>query len=184
MSNGDYLYGENGEDQKVPTLIINKALRYYNGLPIKNNPGVINQIQKHCLIWVLAKRMPSFLALGLKRCRKSSWRQNGGRCLQPLILAMEKQMKAFLGVRSFAVNQQTQAPLAAMTLANYLTSEKAQMTYFKRNRFCPFKQKLQTNEEITQDTVAKAILEMAQPTHSVVMPKSQKSFHSGLRWMQ
>ena len=33
------------------------------------------------------------------------------------------------------------------------------------------KQKLQTNEEITQDTVAKAILEMAQPTHSVVMPK-------------
>ena len=27
--------------QKVPTLIINKALRYYNGLPIKNNPGVI-----------------------------------------------------------------------------------------------------------------------------------------------
>ncbi|WP_241234549.1 extracellular solute-binding protein, partial [Enterococcus faecalis] len=33
----------------------------------------------------------------------------------------EKQMKAFLGVRSFAVNQQTQAPLAAMTLANYLT---------------------------------------------------------------
>ena len=49
----------------------------------------------------------------------------------------EKQMKAFLGVRSFAVNQQTQAPLAAMTLANYLTSEKAQMTYFKEIGFVP-----------------------------------------------
>ena len=46
-------------------------------------------------------------------------------------------MKAFLGVRSFAVNQQTQAPLAAMTLANYLTSEKAQMTYFKEIGFVP-----------------------------------------------
>ena len=43
---------------------------------------------------------------------------------QPLILAMEKTNESFLGVRSFAVNQQTQAPLAAMTLANYLTSEK------------------------------------------------------------
>lgn len=49
----------------------------------------------------------------------------------------EKQMKAFLGVRSFAVNQQTQAPLAAMTLANYLTSEKSQMTYFKEIGFVP-----------------------------------------------
>ena len=58
------------------------------------------------------------------------------------------------------------------------------MTYFKEIGFVPSNKKLQTNEEITQDTVAKAILEMAQPTHSVVMPKSQKSFHSGLQWMQ
>ena len=68
--------------------------------------------------------MPSFLVLGLKRCRKSSWRQNG---VLPATIDFgngEKQMKAFLGVRSFAVNQQTQAPLVAMTLANYLTSEK------------------------------------------------------------
>ncbi|MGH2208202.1 extracellular solute-binding protein, partial [Enterococcus faecalis] len=33
----------------------------------------------------------------------------------------EKEMKPFLRVRSFAANQQTHAPLAAMTLANYLT---------------------------------------------------------------
>ena len=69
--------------------------------------------------------MPSFLVLGLKRCRKSSWRQNGAAAHPTIDFGNgEKQMKAFLGVRSFAVNQQTQAPLAAMTLANYLTSEK------------------------------------------------------------
>ena len=54
----------------------------------------------------------------------------------------------------------------------------------QRNRLCPFKQKLQTNEEITQDTVAKAILEMAQPTHSVVMPKIPEIVSFWLQWMQ
>ncbi|MFU1845170.1 extracellular solute-binding protein, partial [Enterococcus faecium] len=34
-----------------------------------------------------------------------------------------KQMKAFLGVKLYAVNQQTEAPLAAMALAEYLSNQ-------------------------------------------------------------
>ena len=45
-------------------------------------------------------------------------------------------MKAFLGVRSFAVNQQTQAPLRN-DISKLFNQRKAQMTYFKEIGFVP-----------------------------------------------
>ena len=174
MSNGDYLYGENGEDPKGTNFNNQQGIEVLQWIADqKNNPGVI-QSNTEALSNLGSGKTDAFLS--------GPWSKNDvekalgdkmGAAAYPTIDFGngEKQMKAFLGVRSFAVNQQTQAPLAAMTLANYLTSEKAQMTYFKEIGFVPSNKKLQTNEEITQDTVAKAILEMAQPTHSVVMPK-------------
>lgn len=174
MSNGDYLYGENGEDPKGTNFNNQQGIEVLQWIADqKNNPGVI-QSNTEALSNLGSGKTDAFLS--------GPWSKNDvekalgdkmGAAAYPTIDFGngEKQIKAFLGVRSFAVNQQTQAPLAAMTLANYLTSEKAQMTYFKEIGFVPSNKKLQTNEEITQDTVAKAILEMAQPTHSVVMPK-------------
>ena len=174
MSNGDYLYGENGEDPKGTNFNNQQGIEVLQWIADqKNNPGVI-QSNTEALSNLGSGKTDAFLS--------GPWSKNDvekalgdkmGAAAYPTIDFGngEKQMKAFLGVRSFAVNQQTQAPLAAMTLANYLTSEKSQMTYFKEIGFVPSNKKLQTNEEITQDTVAKAILEMAQPTHSVVMPK-------------
>ena len=44
-----------------------------------------------------------------------------------------KQMKAFLGVKLYAVNQQTEAPLAAMALAEYLSNQETQEIEFTEN---------------------------------------------------
>ena len=83
----------------------------------------------------------------------------------------EVQMKAFLGVKLFAVNQQTQAPLAAMALANFLSNESSQLVEFEKMGVIPSNKNLQTNETVLADDVAKAVMEMSQTTHSVVMPK-------------
>ena len=83
----------------------------------------------------------------------------------------EVQMKAFLGVKLFAVNQQTDAPLASMALANYLSNETSQLIEFQEMGVIPSNKVVQESAEVQEDVVAKAVMEMSQSTHSVVMTK-------------
>ena len=83
----------------------------------------------------------------------------------------EVPMKAFLGVKLFAVNQQTKHPLAAMALANYISGEKAQEELFKNHGIIPSNKAAQESEAVQSDDVAKAVLAMSDEAHSVVMPK-------------
>ena len=81
------------------------------------------------------------------------------------------QMKAFLGVKVFGINQQTQNPLAAMALANYITNEDSQLLEFQQQGVVPSNAVLQDNEEVLADDTANAVAQMSQPENSVVMPK-------------
>ncbi len=83
----------------------------------------------------------------------------------------ETPMKAFLGVKLFAVNQQTKSPVAALTLAEYLSNESSQLKEFEEIGTVPSNKDLQKNEKVTSDAVAKAVMEMSDTDHSVVMPK-------------
>ena len=58
-----------------------------------------------------------------------------------------------------------------MALAEYLTNEDSQMEEFKNMGVIPSNKELQENADVKSDAVAKAVMEMADPEHSVVMPK-------------
>jgi arabinogalactan oligomer/maltooligosaccharide transport system substrate-binding protein len=58
-----------------------------------------------------------------------------------------------------------------MALANYLSNETSQLTEFQEMGVIPSNKVVQETAEVQEDAVAKAVMEMSQPTHSVVMPK-------------
>ena len=174
MSNGDVLYGENGEDLKG-TYFNNQ-----NGVEVlswiakqKSNPGVV-QTNAAALANLQSGKIDAFLsgpwskndvkkALGDKMAVAAYPTVNFG--------SGEKQMKAFLGVKVYGVNQQTKSPLASMALANYLSNEKTQEIEFKKNGVVPSNKRAQEATNVKTDAVAKSVMAMSDNDHSVVMPK-------------
>lgn len=84
----------------------------------------------------------------------------------------EKQMQAFLGVKLFGVKQDTKQPLAAMKLAKYLSSDKVQELGFKNSHYIPSSKKVQASQDIQNDALAKAVVDMSKKGYSTPMPKS------------
>ncbi len=174
MSNGLYLYGENGEDPKGTNFNTEPGLKVMQWIADqKNNPGVV-QTNAETLASLQSGKIDAFLS--------GPWSKND------VIKAIGDDMavapyptidfgdgpvqqKAFMGVKLFAVNQQTQVPLAAMALADYITNEAAQLTLFESNGIVPSNKAAQGNDAVKADAVSTAVVEMTQPTHTVVMPK-------------
>ena len=174
MSNGLYLYGETGEDPNGTNFNSEPGVEVLQWIADqKNNPGVI-QSNAEALSNLESGVTDAYLS--------GPWSTNDVVKALGENMAVaayptvdfgngEVQMKAFLGVKLFAVNQQTEAPLAAMALANYLSNESSQLVEFEKMGVIPSNKALQSNETVTNDAVAKAVMEMSQTTHSVVMPK-------------
>ncbi|WP_107996072.1 extracellular solute-binding protein [Trichococcus paludicola] len=174
MSNGLYLYGENGEDPSGTNFNNEKGAEVLAWVAAqKNNPGVI-QSGAEALANLEAGVSDAFLSgPWSKNDVIKALGENMGVAAYPTVDfgSGEVQMKAFLGVKLFAVNQQTDAPLASMALANYLSNETSQLTEFQEMGVIPSNKVVQETAEVQEDVVAKAVMEMSQPTHSVVMPK-------------
>ncbi|CZQ96146.1 extracellular solute-binding protein [Trichococcus collinsii] len=174
MSNGLYLYGENGEDPSGTNFNNEKGAEVLAWIAAqKNNPGVI-QSGAEALANLEAGVSDAFLSgPWSKNDVVKALGENMGVAAYPTVDfgSGEVQMKAFLGVKLFAVNQQTDAPLASMALANYLSNETSQLTEFQEMGVIPSNKVVQETAEVQEDAVAKAVMEMSQPTHSVVMPK-------------
>ena len=174
MSNGLYLYGENGEDPSGTNFNSEKGAEVLAWIAAqKNNPGVI-QSGAEALANLEAGVSDAFLSgPWSKNDVTKALGENMGVAAYPTVDfgSGEVQMKAFLGVKLFAVNQQTDAPLASMALANYLSNETSQLTEFQEMGVIPSNKVVQESAEVQEDVVAKAVMEMSQPTHSVVMPK-------------
>lgn len=81
------------------------------------------------------------------------------------------QLQAFLGVRCLAVNSHASNPKAATKLARFLTNKKAQMITHNATGEIPVNKEAQASASVKNDPVAKAVMFMAQPTNSVLMPK-------------
>lgn len=174
MSNDLHLYGETGEDPNGTDFNSEAGVEVLKWIAAqKSNPGVI-QANAEALSNLESGVTDAFLS--------GPWSKNDvakalgddmGVAAYPSIDFGngEVPMKAFLGVKLFAVNQQTEAPLAAMALANFLSNESSQLVEFEKMGVIPSNKKLQSNEAVLSDEVAKAVMEMSQTTHSVVMPK-------------
>lgn len=174
MSNDLYLYGETGEDPNGTNFNTEPGVEVLQWIADqKNNPGVI-QSNAEALSNLESGVTDAFLSgPWSKNDVQKALGENMAVAAYPTVDFGngETQMKAFLGVKLFAVNQQTEAPLAAMALANYLSNESSQLVEFEKMGVIPSNKALQSNEAVTNDAVAKAVMEMSQTTHSVVMPK-------------
>lgn len=174
MSNDLYLYGETGEDPNGTNFNTEPGVEVLQWIADqKNNPGVI-QSNAEALSNLESGVTDAFLSgPWSKNDVEKALGENMAVAAYPTVDFGngEVQMKAFLGVKLFAVNQQTEAPLAAMALANYLSNESSQLVEFEKMGVIPSNKALQSNETVTNDAVAKAVMEMSQTTHSVVMPK-------------
>jgi arabinogalactan oligomer/maltooligosaccharide transport system substrate-binding protein len=174
MSNGLYLYGETGEDPSGTNFNDEKGAEVLAWIAAqKNNPGVI-QSGAEALANLEAGVSDAFLSgPWSKNDVTKALGENMGVAAYPTVDfgSGEVQMKAFLGVKLFAVNQQTDAPLASMALANYLSNETSQLIEFQEMGVIPSNKVVQESAEVQEDVVAKAVMEMSQSTHSVVMPK-------------
>lgn len=174
MSNGGLLYGEDGEDIKGTNF--NNA----NGVEVlkwisaqKNNSGVV-QANASALANLQSGKTDAFLS--------GPWSKNDViKALGDNMAAAPyptidfgngaKQFKAYLGVKLFGVNAETKNPVAAMALANYITSKTPQVAVFKDQGTVPSNKDAQKNSALTSDEVASAVLAMSDADHSVVMPK-------------
>lgn len=174
MSNNLHLYGETGEDPTGTDFNSDGGVQVLEWIAAqKSNPGVI-QSGAEALANLESGVSDAFLSgPWSKNDVQKALGENMAVAAYPTIDFGngETQMKAFLGVKLFAVNQQTDAPLAAMALANYLANEQSQLAEFKAFGVIPSNKVLQENAAVQSDPVAKAVMEMSQTTHSVVMPK-------------
>lgn len=174
MSNGDLLYGENGEDVKGTNFNNEKGVEVLKWIASqKSNSGVI-QSSTEALANLTSGTTDAFLSGPWSRNDvKKALGDNMAVAAYPTVDfgSGETPMKAFLGVKLFAVNQQTKSPLAALTLASYLSNESSQLKEFEEIGTVPSNKSLQENEKVTSDEVAKAVMQMSTTDHSVVMPK-------------
>ncbi|MDR2976327.1 MAG: extracellular solute-binding protein [Streptococcaceae bacterium] len=80
-----------------------------------------------------------------------------------------KQLQAFTGVGTLAINSKAKNQKAATTLAQYLTNEESQLALFKANGAVPVSKKAQADSTVSADPTTQAVIK--QVTYSTVMPK-------------
>lgn len=81
------------------------------------------------------------------------------------------QMEAFLGIEGFAINSHTANAKASAQLAAYITNKKAQLIAHDKAGQIPVLKAAVNSSDVKSDNVAEAVIEMAKPGNSVLMPK-------------
>jgi len=172
---GDTLYGENGEQSKGTNIDNENGVAVLSWIKAqKSNPGFV-QASTNTLNLLQSKKISATIS--------GPWSYNDykkalgddlGIAPYPTVNMGngEKQMQAFLGVKLFGVKQATKEPLAAMKLANYLSSDKVQELGFKNSHYIPSSKAVQASTDIKNDDLAKAVVKMSETGFSTPMAKS------------
>lgn len=172
---GDTLYGNNGEKAKGTNIDNEKGVSVLKWIKAqKDNPGVV-QASTNTLNLLQSGNISATLSGPWSyNDYKKALGDNLGIAPYPTVDlgSGEKQMQAFLGVKLFGVKQDTKEPLAAMKLAKYLSSDKVQELGFKDSHYIPSSKKVQASQDIQNDALAKAVVDMSQKGYSTPMPKS------------
>lgn len=174
MSNGDELYGADGEDINGTNFNNDNGVQVLKWIRAqKDNPGVI-QSNADALSSLGNGKIDAFLSGPWSKIDvEKALGDDFAVAPYPTVDFGngEVQQKAFLGVKLFGVNASTKSPVAAMALADFLTSKENQLTVFEKNGTVPANKEAQEDEKVKSDTVAEAVMTMSDPDHSVVMPK-------------
>lgn len=173
MANGCYLYGEDGEDPEGTTFNNEKGLEVLKWIAgLKDNENVVH-VKDDMVSSMLEGKIAAAIGGPWNKNDLSELGDNLGVAPYPTVDygSGEKQMYAFQGVKLFAVNANTKAPLEAMALANYLVNEDNQIKRFELTGVIPSNQAAQESEAVKADAVGQAVAVMSQDDHSVVMPK-------------
>ena len=175
MSNGDYLYGKHGESVKGTNFNNDKGVQVLKWIASqKKNKGVIQSTDAASLNKMADGKADAYLSGPWdKVALQKELGDKLGVAKYPTVNFGDgdKQMKAFLGVKLFGVNAQTKNALNSMKLANYLSSDKVQQQIFDKLGYVPSSKAVQANNQVQKDDVGAAVIEMAKPENSVVMPK-------------
>lgn len=174
VSNGDVIYGENGEDPKGTNFNNEAGVEVLKWIASQRSNKGFLQTSEAALADLQSGKSSAFLSgPWSKNDVKKALGDNMGAAAYPTVDLGhgEVPMKAFLGVKLFGVNQQTKSPVAAMKLAAYLTNEDSQKALFTNNGTIPSNKALQSDKAVTSDDVARAVIAMSDEEHSIVMPK-------------
>lgn len=135
VSNGCELYGANGEDVSGTTFNTEKGKHVLQWISsLKNNPNVV-QANDDMLSKLEAGEISAMVSGPWGEANvKKILGDNMGVSVYPTVDFGDGtvQMKAFLGVKLYAVNAATKHPLEAMALANYLGTEGCQAKNFEK----------------------------------------------------
>ena len=174
MSNGDVLYGENGEDLNGTDFNNEKGVQVLEWIRAqKDNKGVV-QSNAEALSNLESGKIDAFLSgPWSKNDVEKALGDNFAAAPYPTINFGdgEVQQKAFLGVKLFGVNAATKSPVAAMALADYITSKESQLTVFDGHGTVPSNIQAQAADNVQADEVTQAVMTMSDADHSFVMPK-------------
>jgi arabinogalactan oligomer/maltooligosaccharide transport system substrate-binding protein len=172
LSNGTYLYGKDGETLDGTNANTPAGIQVMNWFAKQNsNPGVkqsgsalLADLQSGKTSAVLdgpwdAQNIQKFLGSNFGVTTLPTIDFGGGL----------KQMQAFSGVGTLAVNSASKYQQAAAALAQYLSNADSQMSLYKANSAIPVATKDQTDSTIAADPVAQAVIKQVQ--NDTLMPK-------------
>ncbi len=173
FSAGTTLYGENGEtlgDMSVDSDKGVNAMKWFaeqkSNKGVMNTDNTLNQLKSGKVSAIIDGPWSSTSV-------KEVLGDNMAVAPYPTITigGEEKQMQAFLGIKSIAVNSKAPDQAGAQKLAAYLTSEAAQLVLFKDQGLVPTNTKAQENADVQASDLTKTVITMAQTGHSTLMPK-------------
>lgn len=173
ISNGAYLYGENGDDVAGSTLNNPQGLNVLKWVAnAKNNPGLVPVNTEE--ISALQEGRINALFSGVWNAKnvKDILGENMGTAVYPTVDFGdgEVNLKAFTGVSIFVVNVSSKNPGQAMDLARFVTTEEAQLAATEALDTVPSNANARIALENSSNQIAKTVIEATTSEHSVLMP--------------
>ena len=171
LSNGCQLFGADGSDAKTVTFNSAEGLEVANLLGTLKGKGVTSFDDTVAATQFEAGTLGAYIAGPWKtETYKEVLGENFGVAELPTLdfNGEEKHMSSFAGFKIYCVKANTQYPLEAMALANWLTSEENQLKRFKDRGAVPVATAVAENAEVTADPAVAALL--AQLNYSYAMP--------------
>lgn len=171
LSNGCELFGPDGSDAKTVTFNNAQGLEVAKVLGGLKEKGVVSFDDTVAATQFQAGTLGAYIAGPWKtETYKEVLGDNFGVAELPTINfgGEEKHMASFAGFKVYCVKANTQYPLEAMALADWLTNEDNQLKRFKDRGAVPVATSLASSEEVTSDPAVAALL--AQLNYSYAMP--------------
>lgn len=171
LSNGCELFGADGSDAKTVTFNNAQGVEVAKLLGSLKAQGVVAFDDTVAATQFEAHTLGAYVAGPWKtETYKELLGDNFGVAELPTLNfnGEEKHMASFSGFKIYCVKSNTQYPLEAMALANWLTNEENQLKRFEDRGGVPVATALASNEQVTSDPAVKALL--AQLNYSYAMP--------------